>query len=123
MKRHTMRSKAALVTTALALTLTGCEGGLSGGDSKKTPTVGNRTPILSTIQSGASVDPALAGVSVVLPPAAPNQEWAQVGGSASKSYGHLALAANPSRLWTVRIDGSNERERLAAAPVVGRRRI
>ena len=119
MKRHMMRSKAALVATALALTLTGCEGGLFGGDSKKTPTVGNRTPILSTIQNGASVDPALAGVSVVLPPAAPNQEWAQVGGSASKSYGHLALAANPSLVWTAQIDGSNERERLAAAPVVG----
>jgi outer membrane protein assembly factor BamB len=55
----------------------------------------------------------------VLPNAQVNPEWAQVGGTASKSYGHLALAANPSRVWTAQIEGSSNRRRLAAAPVVG----
>jgi outer membrane protein assembly factor BamB len=76
-------------------------------------------PILSRIESGAEVDPALAAISVVLPPARLNAEWAQTGGSASKSYGHLALAANPQKVWTGRIAGSTNRMRLASSPVVG----
>ncbi|MBD2842274.1 outer membrane protein assembly factor BamB family protein [Erythrobacter rubeus] len=113
------RARTALVAGALAATLTGCSGGLFGGGKKETPTVGDRMPILSRIESGAEVDPALAGVSVVLPPAQANEEWAQVGGSASKSYGHLALAESPSRAWTAKIAGASNRERLAATPVVG----
>jgi len=111
----------ALGLAAMTMTgaLTGCEGGLFGGGKKTTPTVGNRTPILSRIETGAAVDPALAGVTVVLPPAQVNPEWAQVGGSASKSYGHLALPENPSKVWTARIAGSSDRERLGAAPVIG----
>ena len=76
----------ALIAGALAALVTGC----SGDDNKRTtPTVGERMPILSRIESGTTVDPALAGVSVVLPPAVANPEWAQVGGSASKSYGSV----------------------------------
>ena len=56
---------------------------------------------------------------MVLPPAQVNPEWAQVGGSASKSYGHLALPENPGKVWTARITGSSDRERLGAAPVIG----
>ncbi|WP_407931987.1 PQQ-binding-like beta-propeller repeat protein [Erythrobacter aurantius] len=112
--------KGALAAGVLAMLLTGCGGGgLFGGGKKTTPTVGNRTPILSRIESGASVDSALAGVSVVLPPASVNAEWAQVGGSASKSYGHLALGQNPTKAWTARIAGSSDRVRLAASPVIG----
>ncbi|QFT77290.1 PQQ-binding-like beta-propeller repeat protein [Erythrobacter sp. THAF29] len=113
------RVKAALVAGAFAMLATGC-----AGDGKRTtPTVGERMPILSRIESGAQVDPALAGISVVLPPAVENAEWAQVGGSASKSYGHLALAENPSKVWTARVAGASNRERLAAAPVVGGGRL
>lgn len=113
-------ARAALLAGILAAGLTGCKGGLfGGGGDKTTPTVGNRTPILSRIESGAEVDPALAGITVVLPPARANAEWAQVGGAASKSYGHLALAENPAKAWTARVAGSSTRMRLAAAPVVG----
>ncbi|MFO6445533.1 PQQ-binding-like beta-propeller repeat protein [Erythrobacter sp. NE805] len=112
--------RAALMAGVLAAGLTGCKGGLfGGGKDKTTPTIGNRMPILSRIESGAEVDPALAGVSVVLPPARTNAEWAQPGGSASKSYGHLSLAETPTRVWTAQIAGSTNRQRLAAAPVIG----
>ena len=112
--------RAALLAGVLAAGLAGCKGGLfGGGKDKTTPTVGNRVPILSRIESGAEVDPALAGISVVLPPQRGNPEWAQVGGAASKSYGHLALAENPSKVWTAQVAGSSNRERLAASPVVG----
>lgn len=112
--------RGAILAGAIAAGLAGCSGGLfGGGDDKTTPTVGERMPILSRIERGTSVDPDLAEVSVVLPPARANDSWPQVGGSASKSYGHLALAENPTRRWTAKIAGANERRRLAAAPVVG----
>ncbi len=117
---HTKLARAALLAGVLAAGLTGCKGGLfGGGDDKTTPTVGNRTPILSRIESGAEVDPALAAVSVVLPPARANAEWAQAGGAASKSYGHLALAEAPTKIWTAKVAGSSNRMRLAASPVIG----
>lgn len=113
-------ARAALLAGLMAAGLTGCKGGLFGGkDEKTTPTFGNRVPILSRIESGAEVDPALAAISVVLPPARVNAEWAQAGGAAGKSYGHLALAENPSKVWTAQVAGSSNRMRLAAAPVIG----
>ena len=77
-------SRTALVA-ALAIGLGACSGGLfGGGDGKKvTPTMGERQPILSRIETGAKVDPALADVSVVLPPARVNETWAQAGAAVS----------------------------------------
>ena len=55
----------------LLLSVTACSGGLfGGGDPKTTPTLGDRIPVLSQIERGATVDPSLAGISVVLPPPA-----------------------------------------------------
>ncbi len=112
-------SRNMVVAVLLAGGLAGCSGGLfGGGDKKTTPTIGERVPVLSRIESGAKADPTLAGVSVILPPEQANSEWAQAGGSASKASGHLALAENPVRVWSASIAGSSERRRLAAAPVV-----
>jgi len=113
-------ARGALLAGLIAAGLTGCKGGLFGGsENDTTPTVGNRMPILSRIESGAEVDPALVGISVVLPPQRANPEWGQAGATASKSYGHLVLAENPAKVWTAQIAGSNNRERLASSPVVG----
>lgn len=111
--------KPALLAGAIAALLTGC----SGDGKKTTPTIGERTPILSRIESGTTVDPSLAGINIVLPPAISNPEWAQVGGSASKSYGHLALSANPTKAWTATVAGASDRVRLGGAPVVGGNRL
>ncbi|MEE1877588.1 PQQ-binding-like beta-propeller repeat protein [Altererythrobacter litoralis] len=108
-------SRSLIAVSLLGTVVTGC----AGGDKKTTPTLGERIPVLSRIESGAKVDPSLAGVSIVLPPAQANAAWAQAGGSASKSYGHLALAENPTRVWTANIAGASDRRRLAAAPVIG----
>ncbi len=102
----------------LGVALAGC-GVLGGKDKPATPTVGNRVPILSRIESGARVDPSLAAIAVVLPPPALNPDWPQAGGSASKVYGHPELAAAPQRLWNASIAGSSSSRRLAASPVVG----
>lgn len=110
----------ALVATLLVTCLAGCAV-VSGSHKhvKSTPTVGNRIPILSHVESGAKVDAELATTPVLLPPAEVNLEWAQPGGSANKSYGHLALGNAPARLWTTMIAGSTDRRRLAASPVIG----
>jgi outer membrane protein assembly factor BamB len=110
------------VPLVLAFVLAGC--GVFGGKGKpETPTIGNRVPILSRVETGAKVDPALETVSVILPPADANPEWPQAGGTASKSYGHLALGASPQRLWSAQIAGSSNKRRLAAAPVIGGGRL
>jgi outer membrane protein assembly factor BamB len=114
--RRLSASMALLLVTALA----GC-GVVGGGHKhvKSTPTIGNRIPILSRIESGAKIDPDLATTPVVLPPPEVNLDWAQPGGAANKSYGHLALGDTPTRQWSAFIAGSTDRRRLAAAPVVG----
>ena len=111
-----------LIRTSLLLVLAlavGACGVLGGNKTKTTPTLGNRTPVLSRIETSAKVDPALASVAVVLPSAETNPEWAQAGGNAGKSYGHLALSAAPQRVWSASIAGSSPGQRLAAAPVIG----
>lgn len=107
------------IAVALVLGLTGC--GVFGGGKgpKKTPTLGERVPILSRIEAGAKVDPALSSVSVILPPEETNADWPQAGGTANKSYGHLALGPSPTRAWSASISGSTNKQRLAAAPVIG----
>ncbi len=117
-RRPVSRRLAAPLALVLAIALAGC-GALGGKDKPKTPTLGNRIPILSRVDTGAKVDPQLANVSVIVPPAAANPDWPQAGGTASKSYGNLELAANPGRSWTAQAAGSNKKQRLAASPVVG----
>lgn len=116
-----MNKKLTLPLAALALTALGGCGIFKGGD-KKTPVVGNRVPIL-VAEAGTDVDPALAGQDVLLPAAVANDTWGQPGGSASKAMGHLALADQPTRAWSVKIPGGNTRVRLGAAPVVAGGRL
>ena len=84
-----------------------------------TPTVGNRIPILSRVEAGATEDKDLAAMAVILPPAEENADWAQPGGTANKSYGNLALGAAPQKVWTRAIAGADDQRRLASAPVIG----
>jgi outer membrane protein assembly factor BamB len=115
----TYRWKAAVAAVAL-VALSGC-GVLSKG-KPKTPVLGNRIPILST-EAGALADPTIASVPVALPAATANAAWSQPGGNASKSMGHLALSASPSRIWSIKVNAGSNRARLAAAPVVADNRL
>ncbi|MDQ2879674.1 MAG: PQQ-like beta-propeller repeat protein [Pseudomonadota bacterium] len=108
-----MKRNRLLVAGALALALGGC--GVFKGH-KKTPVLGNRVPILLS-ESEVSADKAIADIQVLLPAPMVNENWAQPGGSPSKSNGQLALNG-VSRAWTAQIDGGSNRERLAASPVV-----
>ena len=107
----------AIAVLALSALVAGC--GIVGKHKPATPTIGNRTPILSHISNDVNPDPSLADVSIVLPPAQPNKDWAEAGGDSTKSLGNLSLGDNPQRVWTASIAGSSNKQRLAAAPVVG----
>ena len=56
-RRMTLRAIGAIPLLLTALLVSGCAGGLfgGGGDKNVTPTVGDRVPVLSRIESGASV--------------------------------------------------------------------
>lgn len=102
---------------SLAALLSGC-GVFKGGDTKpKTPTIGQRVPVL-TSETGVEVDPSIADVAVVLPLPVANAEWSQPGGNASKSMGHLSLGESVSQVWSAEISGANKYERLGSAPIV-----
>lgn len=100
---------------AALLALSAC--GVIKGGHKKTPTLGDRVPILLS-ETEVSSDRTLADVQVLLPPPAPNDSWAQPGGNEAKSMGQLALGVSLSRGWSTQINGGSNRQRLAAAPVV-----
>jgi outer membrane protein assembly factor BamB len=105
------------IAAVLLLTLGGC--GLFGKGEKKakTPLVGDRVPIL-TYESGVEVDPGLADQPVAVPAAVANANWAQPGGNAQKSMGHLELGTALGRAWNVSIASNPKKARLAAPPVV-----
>src|SRR3546814_16318885 len=68
-KRPMMKfSRPALAALSLLAMLSGC-GVFGGSEDPATPTVGNRTPILSRIVNAVEADPSLADVTGVLPPA------------------------------------------------------
>jgi outer membrane protein assembly factor BamB len=109
-----------IVAVIASLAVSGCSRlGIGGGgrDKKSTPTIGQRTAVLSS-ESTAEADPSLADVAVLLPPAVANDSWTQPGGNASKSMEHLALGNALGKAWTVSIQGSNKFRRLSSAPVV-----
>ncbi len=114
MRVSTMRT--ALIAATAAIALSSC-GILRGNGPAVTPTAGNRVPIL-TGQNAIEVDPLIAGLQVILPPAVPNADWTQPGGNAAKNLGHVTLGETLGQAWTAQINGGSNRARLASAPVI-----
>jgi len=104
------------VPLALGLALAGCN--VFKGGKPKTPTVGERVPVLD-FETRIDAEAELADVPVRLPPPEANADWPQPGGSPSKSMGHLRLPDTLNQAWSVQIGrGSDATRRLNAAPVV-----
>ncbi len=109
------RSLALLLATALAVS--GC-GAFKPGKKPRTPTLGERIPVLN-FETRAIAEPELAELAVVLPLPATNADWAQPGGTPSKSNGQLTLPETLRPAWSVSIGaGSSATRRLNAAPIV-----
>jgi outer membrane protein assembly factor BamB len=117
-------SKILLLASAVSLmgSCAAIKGIAGGGDKKNTPTIGNRIDILGT-EADTNADANLAGISVILPPPEVNAAWAQPGGNAAKSPGHLALGEGLTRAWMASVAGATPRARLASAPVVSDGRL
>jgi outer membrane protein assembly factor BamB len=109
------------IMVAAALAGGGCS--LLDRDRPGTPVLGERISVL-TNEVDVMEDPATAAMPMTLPAPVANSEWAQSGGNASKSLGHLALGGALQRVWTTSIGrGTSVIARLGAAPVVGGGRI
>ena len=119
MIRNLGRARAPIAIAAL-IALSAC--GIFKGGKSKTPVLGDRVPILLS-EAQVEADKSLANVQVLLPPSSVNTDWTQPGGNAAKSLGPLALGDSISRVWTADINGGTNRQRLAAAPVVGGGRL
>jgi outer membrane protein assembly factor BamB len=110
------------VLIAAALAASGC-GVLKKGKKAATPVLGQRIAVL-TSEGDVQVDPATAALPMSLPQPVANTEWAQSGGSAAKSAGHVALGTALARAFTVQAGrGSSLTARLASAPIVANGRV
>lgn len=111
-----------LVLLVASVALAGCAN-LKKSRKARTPTIGERIPILS-FETRAEAEPELKDTAVVLPAPETNADWAQPGGSPSKVGGHLVLAEKPAEVWRASIGkGSSKTARLNAAPVVADGRV
>ena len=107
---------------AAALASSGCSI-FKKGDKSKTPVLGQRIAVL-TAENDAEADPATQALPFSLPPPAENSSWAESGGNASNSMGHLALRNALQPTFTVQAGrGSSLTARLAAPPIVANGRI
>jgi outer membrane protein assembly factor BamB len=106
-----------IILLPLVLALAGC-GIFKSTGGKKAKLSGERLAVLA-YEAKTEADPELAGIAVVVPAPAANADWAQPGGNAAKSVGHLTLGTPLARAWSVQIgDGSDKTRRLVAAPVI-----
>ena len=104
-----------------AVAASGC--GVFKKGAPKTPVLGERIAVL-TMENDIAVDQATAALPMVLPAPVANAEWAQSGGNASKSMGHLALGSALGRAFTVSIGyGTTMAARLASSPVIAGGRV
>jgi outer membrane protein assembly factor BamB len=110
------------LTMAAALTASGCSV-LHGKKPGSTPILGERVAVL-TSEGDVQIDPATAALPMNLPAAVANSEWAQSGGSPSKSVGQVALGTALGRAFVVNAGrGSSLTARLAAAPIVANGKV
>jgi outer membrane protein assembly factor BamB len=111
-----------LVLIAGALAMSGCSI-FKRGSRPKTPVVGERIAIL-TNESDVVVDEATAALPMSLPLAVANGDWAQAGGSAGKSGGHVELGQALGPAFAVRAgSGNTVTRRIAASPIVANGRV
>lgn len=103
-----------LMVGAVALSLAAC----GGGKKKSERLQGERIPVL-TFEQRVSPDPRVEDVQVALPDPVTNVSWPQAGGLPAHAMQHLALAANPKRLWRADVgSGTSGRKQLTARPII-----
>ena len=121
--RHVTRVSLLLLSASL---LASCGGGgpLGMFNKKDKITVpGERVAVLVN-EAEIEIDPATAAQPMTLPAAVTNDAWAQSGGNANKSVGHVSLGTSLGTAWTVSIGrGSDTDGRLGGGPVVAEGKV
>ncbi|HXG81681.1 MAG TPA: PQQ-binding-like beta-propeller repeat protein, partial [Sphingomicrobium sp.] len=119
--RHFSRVTILLLSASL---IAGCST-VSGVFKKKEKITvpGERVAVLAN-ELDIDIDPATAQLPMSLPAAVVNDSWAQSGGNARKSVGHVALGSALGVAWTASIGrGSDKDGRLGGGPVVADGRV
>ncbi len=110
------------ILIAVALAASGCSV-FKRGKAASTPVLGQRIAVLTT-EGDVSADPATRSQPLNLPAPVANADWAQSGGSANKSMGHLALGRTLTQAFSVQAGrGASTTMRLAASPIVANGRV
>jgi outer membrane protein assembly factor BamB len=110
------------ILIAGALAASGCSV-FKRGKAASTPVLGQRIAVLTT-EGDVSADPATRSQPLNLPAPVANSDWAQSGGNASKSMGHLALGSTLTQAFSVQAGrGASTTMRLAASPIVANGRV
>ncbi|HYC95888.1 MAG TPA: PQQ-binding-like beta-propeller repeat protein [Sphingomicrobium sp.] len=121
--RHVPRLSLLLLSASL---LASCGGGGPLGVFKKSDKVtvpGERVAVLIS-EAEIEIDPATAAEPINLPAAVTNEAWAQSGGNANKSVGHVSLGNTLGVAWTASIGrGSDKDGRLGGGPVVAEGKV
>ena len=121
--RHVSRVSLLFLSASL---LASCgEGGPLGVFKKKDKITvpGERVAVLVN-EAEIEIDQATATEPMTLPAAVTNDSWAQSGGNANKSVGHLSLGSSLGSAWTVSIGkGSDKGGRLGGGPVVAEGKV
>jgi len=120
-----MRQLTRVTTLLMAATLmAGCStvGGIFKKEKKLT-VPGQRVAVLVN-EAEIDIDPDTAALPMNLPAAEANAAWAQSGGNARKSVGHVALGQSLGVAWTASIgEGSGKYGRLGGGPVVAEGKV
>jgi outer membrane protein assembly factor BamB len=86
---------------------------------KAVPLPGKRIPVMQTQSSIVTGELADASAPIMLPAPFANEDWAQPGGLANNSPGHLAFGGTGQQVWTADAgSGSSNAGRVTASPIV-----
>jgi outer membrane protein assembly factor BamB len=135
MSRHITRKLGPIAALAAVAALSACStvsrvgdavwpfnDGDSAAPEQATPEDG-RVSILAFEQQ-LTPDPTLAAQRIVVPPATPQADWSQPGGTADNSPAPYTGTAVLERAWRANLgEGSNNRSQLAAPPVIADGRL
>lgn len=110
------------ILLAAVLAASGCSV-FKRGKTTTTPVLGQRIAVLNS-EGDVSSDPTTHSQPLNLPDPTVNTDWAQSGGSASKSTGNLALGKSLTPAFTVQAGrGATVTMRLASPPIVANGRV
>ena len=118
-RRGTVKGTPVALLLLVSFGLAGC----SWFGEKKQPLPGERISVLS-LDRQLEPDPALAKISITLPPPVVNRDWPEAGGYPNHAMQHLSLPDRITQAWKTSIgEGASRYTRVLSQPAVAKGRI